>query len=408
MAVQFIKWNFLAAIAEQCCKTSKIISRSHSFKHPKTTASCTSVSLCCRPNNFSTMGTKIESSVPVVSGLGIDTSSVTNGQPELEKKLKLILLEMEVSRQEGKKVPSKVSVDQLKELVSLNTISSRKKYLSFLFEVEIKKENRKRKKEDKRLQHEERKPDDDDGHIKYGLSNNTLFFRLYDRTINNFYHNRLMHAMQFNQKIVFDCGFDQHMTRQEAKNCAKQLLLTFSENRIYPDPFDLYFCNVNKESLTMKALLKHIPSMYDEHFPLNVTEKSYLDLFPKENLVYLTPHCREELTTYDHDAVYIVGAMVDKANQEPLSLAKAKKERLKMAKLPLDRYLMWGSGSGKTLTLNQMILIMLDIRSTGDWNKALMHVPRRKLFDSDKERVKSLGRTINKYSSFRVDKILKS
>jgi mitochondrial ribonuclease P protein 1 len=50
-----------------------------------------------------------------------------------------------------------------------------------------------------------------------------------------------------------------------------------------------------------------------------------------------------------------------------------------MARLPLDHYLQWGSGSGKSLTLNHMISIMLDIKSTGNWEKALQHVPRRKI-----------------------------
>lgn len=52
--------------------------------------------------------------------------------------------------------------------------------------------------------------------------------------------------------------------------------------------------------------------MYEPWFPLNVHTNSYLDLFPKEQLVYLTPHCREELRTYDHDAIYIIGGIVDK------------------------------------------------------------------------------------------------
>lgn len=50
-----------------------------------------------------------------------------------------------------------------------------------------------------------------------------------------------------------------------------------------------------------------------------------------------------------------------------------------MAKLPLDRYLQWGSGSGKSLTLNQVTSILLDVKHTGDWKHALRHVPRRKL-----------------------------
>lgn len=54
-----------------------------------------------------------------------------------------------------------------------------------------------------------------------------------------------------------------------------------------------------------------------------------------------------------------------------------------MARFPLDRYLQWGSGSGKSLTLNQCLNILLDLKTTGDWNEALKHVPRRKIADID-------------------------
>lgn len=62
-------------------------------------------------------------------------------------------------------------------------------------------------------------------------------------------------------------------------------------------------------------------------------------------------------------------------------MAKAKREGLRMAKLPIDSYLHFGGGSGKCLTLNQMIDILGDIRKTKDWKQALKHVPRRKLHE---------------------------
>ena len=194
--------------------------------------------------------------------------------------------------------------------------------------------------------------------------------------------------MQFGQKMVLDCSYDKFMTKREAVNAAKQLMLCFAENRVHKDPFDLYFCNANFNAPTMQYLHKHIPTMMEPHFPLNVHECSYMDLFPKEQLVYLTPHCNNDLEEFNHDHIYIIGCMVDKINNEPLSLAKAKKLGLKMAKLPLDRYLQWGAGSGKSLTLNQMTSIMLDIKSTGNWPLALSHVPRRKVFrETDQEAV---------------------
>lgn len=50
-----------------------------------------------------------------------------------------------------------------------------------------------------------------------------------------------------------------------------------------------------------------------------------------------------------------------------------------MAKLPIEKYLDWGSGSTKNLTLNQMLNILLDINITRNWKEALRHVPTRKL-----------------------------
>lgn len=185
--------------------------------------------------------------------------------------------------------------------------------------------------------------------------------------------------MQFGEKLVLDCSYDEHMNKRECINAAKQLMFCFAENRYHDQPFDLHFCNANMNGHTMNYLKKHIPTMLQPEFPLNVHSGSYLDVFPKENLVYLTPHCNTDLVTYNPDHVYIIGAMVDTMHNEPLSLAKAKKLGLKMARLPLDRYLQWGSGSGKSLTLNQMTHIMLDLKTTGDWRKSLSHVPRRKL-----------------------------
>ena len=78
------------------------------------------------------------------------------------------------------------------------------------------------------------------------------------------------------------------------------------------DPYDLHFCNVNYEKTVMKELNKFIRPLREPWFPLNLHENSYLDLFPKEKLVYLTPHCNAPLKKHDGDDVYIIGGIVDK------------------------------------------------------------------------------------------------
>ncbi|XP_071446105.1 mitochondrial ribonuclease P protein 1 homolog [Hetaerina americana] len=315
--------------------------------------------------------------------LQVDMFALTGGDPAVERQVKILHLEREIMKQEGQRVPSQMTTNEWKELLKLTSRSSRKKYLSFLFAIEMRKENRKRKKEEKRAleinKANESENCDRSDCITYGFKGSTIFVRVYDSTMNNFYNYNAIRAMMFGQKLVFDCSYDPHMTSRESQNCAKQLMIAFSDNRIHSDPFDLYLTGGSQDCRTISHLHKYIPTMYDDTFPLTVTSNSYLELFPRENLVYLTPHCREELLHYDHDAVYIIGAMVDKVNSEPLSLAKAKREGLKMAKLPIDRYLDWGSGSGKSLTLNQMLKILLDQKHMGDWKKSLLHVPRRKL-----------------------------
>lgn len=317
-----------------------------------------------------------------------DITNISGGDAELERKLRVIILEADVMNQDGKCVPSLkyMKHQHWQELLTLNTRTARSRFLTFLFKTQMKIENQNIKKEEQRILRESRPKMEfpDDGKMRYHIGGNNMFLRVYESTMNHMYNNKLIQAMQFGQKLIIDCGFHNNMNRIENTNCAKQLMLLFSENRYHDDPFDLHFCNLQKDNRLHEVLQKFIPTMYNPEFPLNLHEQSYLDVFPKDKLVYLTPHCREEITNFDHDSLYIVGAIVDKTNTEPLTLAKAKQEGIRMGKLPLDRYLCWGSGSSKSLTLNQIVSILLDIKQSGDWEYSLRHVPKRKLFQSDK------------------------
>lgn len=146
----------------------------------------------------------------------------------------------------------------------------------------------------------------------YGLGKCTLFHRIIEKTMNDFYNSRLINAMLYEPALVFDLGFEEHMSQTERSNCSKQLLLSFSTNRHHLSPFNLYFCNTNENSDIMKKLHKTIPNIYNPEFPLNITSKSYLEIFDKKKLVYLTPHTNEIMTHYNPELVYIIGAIVDK------------------------------------------------------------------------------------------------
>lgn len=75
---------------------------------------------------------------------GPNIEAITNGDKELEHKLKVLILEVDVMRQEGKLVPEDQYLrDQdWKELLELPSLSARRRFLEFLFKISKKKENR--------------------------------------------------------------------------------------------------------------------------------------------------------------------------------------------------------------------------------------------------------------------------
>lgn len=238
----------------------------------------------------------------------IDYDAISEGNEETLLKLKRLTLEIDLLYESGEKIPSYLRVDQWQTLLKLNSRSSRMKHLNYLFLIEKKKENRvvrKLEKRAERLQKYENEPENN--HIEYGLMRNGMFHRIYEKQMNTLYNYRLCEAMLFGQDILIDCGYDGHMSLKEQTNCAKQLLLMWSYNRTYKDPLNITLCNVNKEGTVFKHLAKTIPTIDEPTFPFNYTSKSYLELYPKKKLVYLTPHCNEDLKEYNHDDVYIIG-----------------------------------------------------------------------------------------------------
>ena len=319
-------------------------------------------------------------------------SSLTKGDPELIKRLKLTEFEYEISKQEGARTPPGLTLCDWEALLELASASKRKKFFKFLFKREIVKiKNKNMKIEQQQIREAKWQAEKEavklnspsEEHIKYGLGQNTINLKIYDTTMDHYNNNRMIQASMFDLPLVFDHSYEQYMSQQELKNAAKQLALTFVANREHDNPFPFQYCNVNFNGPVMKHFLKWMPHMYSPEFPISLSSKSYLDLFPREKLIYLTPHCRTEMTHFDFDSIYIIGTMVDKTDSKPHSLALAKRDNIRMAKLPLDRYLHFGNGSGKCLALNHMITILLEMKTHGDWKRALQIVPKRKLVRPD-------------------------
>ncbi|KAK3579039.1 hypothetical protein CHS0354_029895 [Potamilus streckersoni] len=287
---------------------------------------------------------------------------------EEQKKLHYLKLEYELIKiKRPHKVPQVMTDDIWLELHEMPSFTKRLKYLMHHSTKERRKEKEQLKKRERlevlknRMESEIRK-----------------FPIISERMIDEFNKKKLCNAMLYNSPtIVFDMGYEDMMIPKEIKSLIYQLNMCYSNNKRAITPFNMIACNINPNGLYCKLLKKVEGTHCDSSF-LERTEKHYLELFPCEKLVYLTPNSPNLLEKFNGEDVIIIGGLVDTHGQKPASFARATSDNLRTAKLPLDKYLRWGCGN-KNLTLDQVFNILLELHWSGDWHKAFRHVPMRKV-----------------------------
>lgn len=106
---------------------------------------------------------------------------------------------------------------------------------------------------------------------------------------------------------------------------------------------------------------------------VEIHEKCYTELYPKERLLMLTPDSPNDLE-YNFNDIYIVGGIVDRGHEQPLTMSKAKRLGLRTARLPLPGY---GLHRTNCLHMNKVVDILLARQFSKDW-KAILdeHLPK--------------------------------
>lgn len=214
--------------------------------------------------------------------------------------------------------------------------------------------------------------------LVYGFNNNTLICsHNVTKRMKHFFDQKLLYGFLFGQKVVIDFSYDQYMTIKQHLIMNNQVKGVIGLLRNQNDPFSLHFCNFNTNNFSAQYLIKELGS--PDRYAINFTSKSYLDMFPKDKLCYLTPHTKERLE-YNPDDIYIIGAMIDVGGNIPYSSKKAAQDGIRMASLPIDENFLWKQGN-KCLTINQVFGILADLsEKNGTMNDILRrHVPSRKI-----------------------------
>ncbi|NXF68618.1 TM10C methyltransferase, partial [Ciccaba nigrolineata] len=305
---------------------------------------------------------------------------------------------VEMWRLAGRLVPENITEEQLKTFVECSSKSAQKKYLKFLHVRELYKKNDKRKMDEKR----ERRLETKEQASEADEAKRNSFICLWASCMDRAYSWRAAQSMIFGQPLVFDMSYEKDMSAREVANAVRQMVFSEGCNRRSADPFHIHFCNFKEDSLYHKEFIKHYREAWGKLL-ITVTDQCYTEVFPKDKLIYLTADSPKVMKTFDHDKIYIVGSIVDKSIKTGVSLARAKRLGLETAALPLEKYLLWNIGA-KNLTLDQMMHILLTLKDTGDWRKALEFVPKRKYCGFVSKPVHELKKTLSLVNTLKLGK----
>ncbi|NXG56580.1 TM10C methyltransferase, partial [Hemiprocne comata] len=358
-----------------------------------------SLSLCLKQDNSCSPSEKLDLDAwKKVMKSGLQEVSETVSECKELSTLAAARELLEMWRLAGRSVPENISEEQLKTFMECPSKSAKKKYLKYLHLKELYKKNDKRKMDEKR---ESRLAAQEQG-LETGKTKNTSFVCLWANSMDRAYNWRVAQSMVFGQPLVFDMSYEKDMSVREVANTVRQIVLSEGSNRRSADPFHIHFCNFKEDSLYHKEFIKYYRDAWGRLL-ITATDQCYTQLFPKDKLIYLTADSPKVMKTFNHDKIYIIGSMVDKSIKTGVSLAQAKRLGLETAALPLEKYLLWNSGA-KNLTLDQMMHILLTLKDTGDWKKALEFVPKRKYCGFVSKPMHELKKSLNLINTLKLGK----
>ena len=292
-------------------------------------------------------------------------NEVCGDDEEKRRKISLFLWFYEERRQEGQEVPGTISKKNLMDITKASSKNGIRKYFDYMNEVEWSKLKTIRLKRHRQSRHApgvKRKQEEVENckHIYYGLGHNTINLRLNDNTVDKYHNWSAWRQFILGQPLVVDFSYlsqiksHKHiksMVRQEAAHAVKF-------NREARTPFALYFTGVTPE--VQEIMIDQLSlDCEGNSFPVEITEKHQLDIFPSEKLVYLSPDSRNDLYEFNEDDIYVIGGIVDKGfDRAPLTLASAKKNKIRHARFPMKKVI----GLKEDLNVETCVAIMNDMK----------------------------------------------
>ncbi|XP_074876054.1 tRNA methyltransferase 10 homolog B [Buteo buteo] len=184
---------------------------------------------------------------------------------------------------------------------------------------------------------------------------------------------RLLEAKASGPRLCVDLGVADCMTEKETSRLASQIRRLYGANRRAKKPFWLCLTEFVVGSLIYKECFRMNDGF--SNYLMDTTEESYLDLFPLDAIVYLTPDSENVLEDIDPNKVYVLGGLVDESIHKKLTLQRAREQSLQTARLPIREYMVKTTNTknyhSETLAVNQVFDVLSTYYETRSWPAAL-------------------------------------
>ncbi|XP_075588517.1 mitochondrial ribonuclease P protein 1 homolog [Dermatophagoides farinae] len=278
-------------------------------------------------------------------------------------------------------VPSKLTVEDVENLLQLTTLSDihrqirklHRKELQQLLKEELKKQLKKEIKQpvkDDKISEDRSGLFDSDGNLTYGLWHNSLFTRVNPK-LRRLSLEKFRHAHCFGQNLFIDCSYSsflsQHLSVQVVHDLSR--LIHFNLRQLN-DPFKIIICGIDYDHYLWKSLQQLFPDIIES---IEHTEKNLMSLTTdSKQIACFTSFETKTPLEYNPDWSYVLPAIPERLMNRDIITPLLKKMKIQRMGVPIDRYVIWQSGS-KRLSLQQKIQILNDIRSKNfDWKRSII------------------------------------
>ncbi|VDO24690.1 unnamed protein product [Onchocerca flexuosa] len=296
-----------------------------------------------------------------------------------------IMAEVEIMEWMMPHPPSILLDKQWEKLMTIEKTENRVAYLrayaKHVFRDELRKAKRKAITETRNALLNFQRAKFNTGAMSYGPAMHELITSNLERNARRIKHIEgaaMWKTLRLNEKprIVVDCQFIAEKFDDFSSRLATQLEYIIQENLRRREPFDLSIVNYDENNPNCKAVTKILKTQYAHQtiMPL-FTDKDVVDLYNKEDIIYVAKWSQHVIRTPLNDKVYVI--CLGRDNRLPLGAAR--KRGCRTARIPFNEH--FKLYNFHFLPFTSVIRVLHEVYQTGgDWHVAILNGISRRYF----------------------------